>query len=143
MIDVVCAIIENTEGEILATRRPPDKSLGGMWEFPGGKLDDDESPEAALIREIEEELGIHINVGKKLPSSEWDYGTFQIRLIPFRATIARAEIDLREHTEARWLRLEELRDLDWAPADVPVVEYLVSQMKERRFDEDREPVDKP
>ena len=124
MLQVVCAIIENENGEILATQRPSDKALGGKWEFPGGKLEDGESPQNALIREIEEELGIHINIGDKLLDSIWDYEAFKICLIPFRATIASGDIHLREHTEARWLLPHELPSLDWAPADVAIAKQL-------------------
>ncbi len=126
-LPVACAIIENARGEILATRRPPDKALAGKWEFPGGKLHDGEAPRDALVREIREELGVTLTVGERLPHSEHDYGTFRIRLIPFRARIAAGDIDLREHTEARWLNPADLPHLDWAEADVPIVRQLVDQ----------------
>ena len=123
-LPVACAIIENDRGEILATRRPPDKALAGKWEFPGGKLRDGETPQDALVREIREELGVTIILGRKLPVSEHDYGTFRIRLIPFRARITAGAIDLREHTEARWLSPDALLHLDWAEADLPIVHTL-------------------
>lgn len=126
MVRVVCAVIENAQGLILATRRPPEKSFGGKWEFPGGKLFAGESPQDALVREIGEELGIQILVGEKLTDSAWDEETIRIHLIPFRATITNGDIVLNEHTEARWLRRTQLSLLDWAPADIPIVDEVVN-----------------
>ncbi len=72
-IDVVCGVILDGEGRCLACRRPEGKHLGGLWEFPGGKVDAGEMPDAALVRELEEELGIRVEVGERLRDVRWDY----------------------------------------------------------------------
>ena len=95
------------------------------WEFPGGKLEADESLEACLKREIREELGIEIEILQQLPTFKHSYSkNFNIELFPFRCNIATQEIHLAEHKQIKWLGLEELNDLDWAEADVPVVNYI-------------------
>lgn len=123
---VVCALLERG-GRVLAAQRPAGKSQGLLWEFPGGKLEPGEAPEAALVREIREELRVEIVLGARLPDAVHDYGRFAITLTPFRATLrdAAAEPHAAEHAALRWCAPEELRGLDWAPADVPIVEaYL-------------------
>jgi 8-oxo-dGTP diphosphatase len=97
------------------------------WEFPGGKLEPDELPEAALKREILEELGVEIEIGSALQASEYSYdGIRTIRLIPFLASIIDGnEPKAHEHSEIRWVPNSELMQLDWAAADVPIViEYI-------------------
>jgi 8-oxo-dGTP diphosphatase len=132
---VVCALIER-DGRVLAAQRPPQKLLPFKWEFPGGKLEAGESPEAALVREIREELHLDIVVGAPLPPSAHDYGTFSITLAPFLATIpATAEPRPLEHAAVRWCTARELRDLDWAAADVPVLDhYLARRASEPVFE---------
>ncbi len=82
MIPVACAIIEDEVGRVLLAKRPEGKCLGGFWEFPGGKIEAGESAEAALVRELEEELLIQTQVFQKLESVEHHYEKFSIRLIP-------------------------------------------------------------
>lgn len=103
-------------------------SLPLKWEFPGGKIDLGESPEECLKRELLEELGIHVCLEKSLPHSTYHYPNFAITLHPFVCTITSGEIVLHEHTAINWLPPEELHDLDWAEADVPVIElYLAAR----------------
>ncbi len=122
MIEVVCGVVEDEAGRVLACRRPQGGHLGGMWEFPGGKVEAGETPAAALVRELREELAVDVVVGEALPPVEWDYGRGPIRLIPFRCRILRGEPVLLEHTECRWCGCAEAAELLWAPADVPVLE---------------------
>ncbi len=123
-IDVACAIIEK-DGLVLAAQRSEKMSLPLKWEFPGGKLDPHESPAACLEREIEEELGIGIIIHEPLPTSGWSYPTFRINLHPFICSINGGEMQLLEHKAIRWVKPANLPDLDWAEADVPVLEnYL-------------------
>lgn len=91
------------------------------WEFPGGKLEDGETAECCIVREIEEELGIAIQILNRLVSNEHHYEDFSIRLIPFICTTTVTVVSLKEHVDCRWLEPEELLTLDWAEADVPVV----------------------
>ena len=122
---VVCALIERG-GRVLVARRPAGKSQGGKWEFPGGKIEPGETPEAALVREIREELHLEITVGGRLPSSDFNYDGFSISLQPFRAVVRdEAEPHPTEHAAVRWCAPEELRTLDWAPADVPIMDHYL------------------
>ena len=126
MLEVVCGIIKNSEGKILACRRGLDRHLGGLWEFPGGKIDDGETPEAALARELHEELGISVRVGEPLSGGvEWTDGAVSIRLRGYFCEILHGELKPHEHEEIRWCGLSELPTLDWAQADIPLVEALM------------------
>jgi 8-oxo-dGTP diphosphatase len=127
-IHVTCAIIER-DGLVLATRRSAAMSMPLKWEFPGGKIDHCESPEACLQREIYEELNIHVSVGKSLPVSTYHYPAFTISLYPFVCAIERGEIVLHEHAAVAWLSPEKLHSLEWAAADVPVLEAYLAQIK--------------
>ena len=123
---VVCALIERG-GLVLAAQRPAGKSQALLWEFPGGKIEPGEAPEAALVREIREELHVEVSVGERLPDSFHDYGKVAITLVPFRARLRDgAEPHAAEHAALRWCRPEDLRALDWAPADVPIVEHYLA-----------------
>jgi 8-oxo-dGTP diphosphatase len=123
-ISVVCAVIVDSRGRLLLAQRPPHKHLGLKWEFPGGKVERDESPERALIREIKEELGCDIEVAQALPLFTHDYGSVVIRMIPFICALANntSAPHPHEHTSLRWISVEELPTVDLAPADWPVIE---------------------
>jgi 8-oxo-dGTP diphosphatase len=125
-IPVVCAVIEDREGRVLVAQRPARKHLGLKWEFAGGKVEPGESPEAALIREIREELGCAIVVERALPSLTHDYGSVRIEMFPFICSLAAGSCapHPHEHAAAKWVPLAELRTLDLAPADWPVVAML-------------------
>ena len=125
-IPVCCALIEH-EGRVLIAQRPFDKHLAGQWEFPGGKVEADESPEDALHREIEEELGCRLTDLRPLPPVEHDYGKTRIRLHPFVARLAPHSSFPRaiEHIALSWLDRAELSTAELAPADIPVLKsYL-------------------
>ncbi len=121
-IPVVCAIIEQDD-QVLCALRSEQMTLPGKWEFPGGKLELNEIPEDALIREIKEELNISIEIIEALPISDYSYVPEKvIRLIPFRCNIQNNEIPVAaEHAELRWVKKEDLLNLKWAEADVPIV----------------------
>ena len=124
MIQVTCAIIVK-EGKVLVTQRSEKMSLPLKWEFPGGKIEKNETSDECLLRELKEELNIEVKIQRKLTAAPYDYGTFSINLIPFIAHYISGEIILAEHKEYKWLSENELKDLDWAPADIPIVEeYL-------------------
>jgi len=121
MLDVVAGLIEDGEGRLLACRRPLDKHLGGLWEFPGGKVEGGEDAAAALVRELREELGVTVEPGAALGAVVHDYGRGPIRLIPLRCRIVAGEPHPHEHREIRWCTVDELQQLDLAAADLPIL----------------------
>lgn len=123
LYDVVGAVVLR-DGNILCARRGPDGSLPGLWEFPGGKIEADESPKEALAREISEELNCIIKVGDQVESTTYEYDFAIITLTTFYCTLANGEPNKTEHTELRWLAPELLKELEWAPADIPAVEQI-------------------
>lgn len=125
-VPVVCAILDDGRGRMLIAQRPAHKHLGLKWEFPGGKVEAGESPERALVREIAEELGCDIAIGRALPCFTHDYGTVRIAMIPFLCSLAPGSPapHAHEHVALRWVTPAELRDVDLAPADVPIVAWL-------------------
>ena len=123
-IDVYCALIIKDD-RILITQRSEKMKLPLKWEFPGGKLEEDESEIDCIIREIREEINIEIKVLEKLSNSIYDYGTFKINLIPFISTYVSGEIILTEHKDYKIIDKSELLGLDWAEADLQIVEELL------------------
>ena len=124
IINVTCAIIV-IENKILVTQRSDKMKLPLKWEFPGGKLEENEAEIDCIKREIKEEINIDIEVVKKLSSSIYDYGSFKINLIPFIAKHVHGEIKLTEHKDYKLLQKTELLSLDWAEADLPIVEEFL------------------
>lgn len=120
-MDVVCGVIEDGSGRVLACQRPEGGHLAGLWEFPGGKVEPGETAAAALIRELGEELAIEVEVGEALTPVSWDYGRGELRLVPFRCRIRGGSLTLREHAAARWCGPAAACLLAWAPADLPVL----------------------
>ncbi len=127
IISVSCALILNGE-KVLAVKRSESMSLAGFWEFPGGKIEKGESSEECLKREIKEELALEVELVQPLTPVEYTYpAPMTIQLIPFLALIKSGEIRLAEHEEYRWLGQKELFEVNWAPADIPIVEELSSK----------------
>ncbi|PZX48699.1 (deoxy)nucleoside triphosphate pyrophosphohydrolase [Algoriphagus chordae] len=125
VIFVTCALIL-LDDKVLCAQRSDRMHLPGLWEFPGGKIEAGESPEACLIREIKEELAITVHVVAALKPNEHAYSEGKlIRLIPFVCAWESGEISLLEHQQVKWLAKEDLKSLEWAPADVPIVDELL------------------
>lgn len=124
MINVTYAIIMFEE-KILVAQRSEKMKLPLKWEFPGGKLEDNEDEIHCIKREIKEELNIEIEIVTKLLNSIYDYGSFEINLIPFLAKYLSGNLILTEHKAYRLLERSELLALDWAEADLPIVEELL------------------
>ncbi|QTD39471.1 (deoxy)nucleoside triphosphate pyrophosphohydrolase [Sporosarcina sp. Te-1] len=126
-LHVVGAIIHKEQGEILCARRSSKMTLPGFWEFPGGKVERGETPQEALVREIQEELGCYIRVGSFVDDTLYSYETLTIRLETYFAEIEAGTAVATEHSELRWVLWNELQSLEWAPADIPAVEKVVHQ----------------
>ncbi len=126
MITVTAAIIEKN-GLILAAKRKQGLHLAGYWEFPGGKLEDGEEPEKCLQRELQEEFGIQSTVTAYLGESIFNYDEKSIRLLGYLTEHTGGEFTLTEHDEIRWLLPSELRNIQWAPADIPLVDELIDK----------------
>ena len=126
-IRVVAAIIKavNEKGEtiIFATQRGYGDFKGG-WEFPGGKIEEGETPQEALKREIMEELETEIVVGELIDTIEYDYPTFHLSMDCFWAEIVSGDLVLTEHAAAKWLTKEELDSVEWLPADITLIEKI-------------------
>jgi 8-oxo-dGTP diphosphatase len=120
-IHVTCAIIEK-DGKVLSTQRSETMSLPMKWEFPGGKINDGEHSEDCLSRELHEELGIGVVISRPLAPITHKYPTFIITLYPYVCRINTGEIKLHEHKALTWLPPEKLNELDWAEADMPVID---------------------
>jgi 8-oxo-dGTP diphosphatase len=124
-VAVVCAILFK-EGRILLAQRPPGKKLAGQWEFAGGKIEPGESAEAALHRELQEELGCSVRILRELAPVTHDYPWCRVVMTPFICELApgSAEPHPHEHTALAWVKPKNLRDYDLAPADVPLLSEL-------------------
>ncbi|AWH91213.1 DNA mismatch repair protein MutT [Dietzia lutea] len=122
-IEVVAAVFVRG-GEVLACKRAPGKPAAGKWEFPGGKIDDGETPELALVREIREELGVSVSVGDLVDRSVTSVGDAEIDLACYLVSSLDIPTTSTDHDELRWLPLDSLASLDWAAPDLPAVAVL-------------------
>jgi len=122
-IHVVGAIIQR-DGKILCAQRGDKKTLAYKWEFPGGKIEQGESPEAALKRELQEEMACEIAVGEQADHTVYEYDFGIVHLTTFFCTLVKGEPQLSEHVAMKWLKPADIASLDWAPADIPVIEKL-------------------
>lgn len=130
-IRVVAAVIQakNHDGQsiIFATQRGYGE-YKDWWEFPGGKIEPEESPKQALVREIKEELEVDIKVGKKIDTIEYDYPTFHLSMDCFWCQIISGDMLLKEHEAARWLTKEDLYSVEWLPADLMLIDKINNEM---------------
>lgn len=119
------AIIDQDKNKVLAGKRNADRLVGGMWEFPGGKIEKGETPQEAAKRELEEEFHDEVQIGPQLGetvSYEYDFGI--VKLTVFFAKLLTNNFDLVAHSEVEWLSADEVQKLNWAPADAPLVKEL-------------------
>ncbi len=123
LIEVVGAAII-ADKKVLAMQRSETMTLSGMWEFPGGKVEANESEEEALIREIQEELNITIKITDYVNEATYAYDFGTVALTVYTAEIVSGQISLEEHSDGKWLAADELREVTWAPVDIPAVKAL-------------------
>ncbi|WP_423363498.1 (deoxy)nucleoside triphosphate pyrophosphohydrolase [Mycoplasma sp. P36-A1] len=123
-INVVCAVFVNSDFEVLAFKRNASKQLPLFWEFPGGKVENNESNEEALFREIIEELNIEITVGRYITTSKFEYEFGIVELTAYIAYCDISKIKLKEHLDMKWINLNNYNTVKWAPADLPILEAL-------------------
>ena len=123
MKEVTAAILEKN-GKILIARRKADDRQAGKWEFPGGTIEPNETPQACLRREMQEEFGITVAVGRFFGESVYRYDHGKIRLRAYRASWESGRISLYDHADSRWVLPEQLAEYDFAPADIPFVQKL-------------------
>ena len=121
-VRVVAAVIKDKD-KIFATQRGYGDFKGG-WEFPGGKIEDGETPQEALKREIVEELDTEISVGDLIDTIEYDYPTFHLSMDCFWCEVISGNLELKEHKSAKWLTKDNLDSVEWLPADISLIESV-------------------
>ena len=126
-VKVVAAVIHK-DNKIFATARGYGE-FKGQWEFPGGKIEAGETPQQALIREIQEELDTKITVGDLIGTIEYDYPTFHLSMDCFWCEVLDGELKLLEAEDAMWLSKEELYNVQWLPADLTIIEKIQDKME--------------
>ena len=127
IIEVVGAAIIK-DNKVLAMQRGEQMTLPGMWEFPGGKIEANETEEQALIREIKEELNITIEIRDYINEASYDYDFGTVNLKVYTAEIVAGEISMEEHSDGKWVTADELMAIDWAPVDIPAAEALTTYL---------------
>ncbi|WP_053990604.1 8-oxo-dGTP diphosphatase MutT [Mangrovimonas sp. TPBH4] len=130
MLKVAAGILIDQQ-KILIARRAPGKDLAGYWEFPGGKIEPNETPEAALIREFREEFQVEIKVLSAFHKNEHMYSSKTILLESYIAQHVSGEFQLRDHDQLAWVTIHNLTNYQMASADVPIVEKLLHTFKEK------------
>ena len=116
--------MRNQNGDVLLVRRAPNQSLSGYWEFPGGKIEDGETPEECLAREIKEELEIIVEVGELITSNKHKYPHGYFELIAYRVKYISGEIVLNDHDDFKWVTIDEMDSYEFPPADIPIIKEL-------------------
>jgi len=123
-IEVVAAIIKQ-EDKILIARRKKGKHLEFKWEYPGGKLENNEEENDALKRELKEEFSIEATIGRYLTESFYEYGSVNINLKAYLVESFSGDFKLVDHDKIEWIKIEEIKEYDFAPADIPINDYLI------------------
>ena len=131
-VEVVCAVIRNDKNEIFCCKRGPGRALEGYWEFPGGKVEANETHEETIVREIREELKTTIEPIKYIGVSNYEYKDiekpFSITMYAYECRLIQGELELTEHTEKKWVKKENLDSIKFAPADLPIVNMILKSV---------------
>ena len=124
IIRVTAAIIESDDKILIAQRKSEDDIFGGIWEFPGGKIENGETPEECVARELMEELEIEVEVGTLITSNKHRYPNGIFELLAFRVKHICGNFVLNDHDEIKWITIDELSNFDFPPANTPIINYL-------------------
>lgn len=124
IVRVTAAILEK-DGRIIIAQRKNSDHLSGLWEFPGGKIEPGETPEACLARELKEEFDIDVAIGEFLGSNVHEYDHISIELMAYQASWVAGAITMNDHKAYRWITVDQLTEFDFTPADVPFVDMLL------------------
>jgi 8-oxo-dGTP diphosphatase len=126
LVTVVAAVIRDDQGRVLLTRRPDDRHMGGLWEFPGGKIDAGEAPDTALRRELREELGLMIDVGRPITFAVHEEPELRILLLFYESDIVQGEPQGREGQAIAWIPVSDLQSYPTPPADTELIKHLMA-----------------
>ena len=124
IIRVTAAILEKDGKILIAKRKTGDKLFAGLWEFPGGKVEEDESPEECMARELKEELDIEVEVGELITSNKHRFPNGIIELLAYRVQHICGNFVLNDHDEIKWITIDEISKFDFPPANTPIINYL-------------------
>ena len=130
IIKVVCGIIFN-DNKVFICRRKQEKSLGGFWEFPGGKVEKGEQCEVSLSRELLEELGMKVEVKEHYKTIIHTYENYTIELIAYKCIFFQATFQLTDHDSFEWVTVKDLDNWNLAPADIPIAKQLIMNDREK------------
>ena len=125
MLLVSAVALIDRDGRVLLAQRPEGKPMAGLWEFPGGKIEPNESPRDALTREINEELEAEIEIHEEICTTIYEYDFATVKLTTFRCTIQTDILTLNEHQDAKWLNTDDIYSVTWAPADIPTINAII------------------
>jgi len=121
VMEVAVAIIVNQEGKTLIAKRKQGKTLGGCWEFPGGKIEPGEKREGSVVRELKEEMDIDVRVGEQIAEIEYSYEWGGVHLIAFQTEIIKGHIKLLDHDAVAWVLMDDMNKYGMTPADEPLI----------------------
>ena len=124
IVRVTAAILENDGKILIAKRATGDELFAGLWEFPGGKVEEGETPEECMARELMEELEIEVEVGKLITSNKHRYPNGIFELMAYRVQYICGNFVLNDHDEIRWITIDEISNFEFPPANTPIINYL-------------------
>ena len=124
MVRVTAAILEKDGKILIAKRETGDELFAGLWEFPGGKIEEGETPEECMARELKEELDIEVEVGELITSNKYKYPHGIFELLAYRVKHISGKIILNDHDEIKWVTIDQMSSFEFPPADIPIIKEL-------------------